>query len=250
MGIEPKDSEGCAAQDGTRSSELIGTAAGISPAHGVLFSGLRRATTTTSLPTGAGPRRSELRGQDLRPADQRCDRGGPSKSAVLRLEVIQDLRDQTGLDGLRRRLQGTGYANGMASRGETEATTPSHGMRRHRSWRNSRHAPRIGATARAAVHDCRHNEKCARRWCPFVPYSTRYHFGTLRNRSTPCGPQKCERVPPLRRHSPAHRALAPPARAAPWQDLRRRRWLVNQARLLPGADVAGVSPVPVQMWQG
>jgi hypothetical protein len=145
---------------------------------------------------------------------------------------------------------GHGYANGMASRGQTEATTPSHGMRRHRSWRNSGHAPRIGATARAAVHDCRHNEKCARRWCPFVPYSTRYHFGTLRNRSTPRGPQKCERVQPLRRHSPAHRALAPPARAAPWQDLRCRRWLVNQARLLPGADVAGVSPVPVQMWQG
>ncbi len=127
MDIEPKDSEGCAAQDGTRSSELIGTVAEISPARGVLFPGLRRATTATSLPTGAGPRMSELRGQDLRPADQRCDRGGASKSAVLRLEVIQDLRDQTGLDGLRRRLQGTGMPMEWQGEGRRKRRLPRMG---------------------------------------------------------------------------------------------------------------------------
>ena len=136
-------------------------------------------------------------------------------------------------------------------------TTPSHGMRRHRNWRNIGHAPRVGSTARAAVHDCRHNEKRARRWCPFVPYSARYHFGTLSNRSTPRAACECAQ---LRRHSPAHRALAPPVLAAPCRDLRRRRWLVNQARLLPGADVPAMRPspgadvaaallVPVQTWQ-
>ena len=64
------------------------------------------------------PCMSELCGQDLRPTDQRCDRGGPSKSAVLRLEVIQDLRDQTVLDGLRRSLHGTGMLMNAEWHGE------------------------------------------------------------------------------------------------------------------------------------